>query len=362
MRNTCLVLVCGLVTTAAWAGEPASSPGSRSKAVSPTAALTYDYGTVITFDEFPNGTVITNQYAEKGVVFGGDSPFIAGDSTNPTSPVLSGSPLFLGEIEGRFVNKVTGEPVTIDGFALDAGYFDGARSVSISLYDRQGNLITRRVNKITGIETFEFPIAVHKFRIKRVGDGPDGFGIDNVSLDRRRNLLKNGDFEEPLSPSGGWQLYSVGQAFSGWRVIGVTGSAIALTRSNFTWGGIAFPAQKANQWLDLTGIAGKAGGVVQRVDTVPGQCYELSFYVGNVYNPEGPWGVSSTVNVSFDGKPYPSARNRIDDSTTSLVWKKFKRVVRATSTRAAVMFINADPPNDDLNGVDNVRLIPTSCS
>src|SRR5688572_8837112 len=106
MRLTYLALVCGLVTTAAWAGEPASSPSSRSKAASATAALTYDYGTVITFSEFPNGTPITDQYAEKGVVFGGDSPFIAEDGSNPTSPVLSGSPLFFGEIKGRFVNKV----------------------------------------------------------------------------------------------------------------------------------------------------------------------------------------------------------------------------------------------------------------
>src|SRR5689334_14810164 len=43
----------------------------------------------ITFSEFPEGTSITNQYQSSGIIFGGDSPFVTGDSSNPTSPVLS---------------------------------------------------------------------------------------------------------------------------------------------------------------------------------------------------------------------------------------------------------------------------------
>ena len=46
----------------------------------------------ITFSEFATGTRITDQYIDKGIIFGGDSPFISPDGANPTSPVLAGSP------------------------------------------------------------------------------------------------------------------------------------------------------------------------------------------------------------------------------------------------------------------------------
>ena len=34
---------------------------------------------VITFDEFPEGTYITDQYSYMGIIFGGDDPFITTD-------------------------------------------------------------------------------------------------------------------------------------------------------------------------------------------------------------------------------------------------------------------------------------------
>jgi hypothetical protein len=80
----------------------------------------------ITFSEYPVGTVITNQYASLGIIFSGGSsagsPFITTDASNPTSPVLSGSPLFNGPIQGSFVDA-NGKPATVTQFQLDAGYF-----------------------------------------------------------------------------------------------------------------------------------------------------------------------------------------------------------------------------------------------
>ncbi|MBK6510938.1 MAG: hypothetical protein IPG06_16830 [Haliea sp.] len=94
---------------------------------------------VITFSEFSVDSPITNQYADKGIIFGGDSPFISLDSSNPTAPVLSGSPRFEGAIEGRFVDPNDGaSPVLVAGFSLDAGYLDAVGSVRLVWFAKDG--------------------------------------------------------------------------------------------------------------------------------------------------------------------------------------------------------------------------------
>jgi hypothetical protein len=136
----------------------------------------------ITFSEYSLGTAINNQYSNKGIIFGGSSPFITTDGANPTSPVLSGSPQFVGAIEGSFVDprdRVT--PVTAASFQLDAGYFDSVGSTALKLYDSQGKLIEQRTNTGQGIFTFTVEgLPVAKWRIESVGDEPAGFAIDNV--------------------------------------------------------------------------------------------------------------------------------------------------------------------------------------
>ena len=51
---------------------------------------------LLTFDEYPIGTTISDQYQNQGVIFDPDShgewPFISGDTDNPTSPSVSGVP------------------------------------------------------------------------------------------------------------------------------------------------------------------------------------------------------------------------------------------------------------------------------
>lgn len=136
----------------------------------------------INFSEYSLDTAINRQYSNKGIVFGGDSPFITTDSSNPTSPVLSGSPLYFGAIEGSFVNptdRVT--PAVAANFQLDAGYFDSVGNTTLKLYDSQGNLIEQRTN--TGLGIFRFTVEglpVARWRIETVGDESAGFAIDNV--------------------------------------------------------------------------------------------------------------------------------------------------------------------------------------
>jgi len=136
----------------------------------------------ITFSEYSLDTAITNQYGNKGIVFGGSSPFITTDGANPTSPVLSGSPRFFGAIEGSFVNPKDGvTPAIADSFQLDAGYFDSVGSTALKLYDSEGNLIEQRTNTGEGIFTFTVEgLPVAKWRLEPIGDDPAGFAIDNI--------------------------------------------------------------------------------------------------------------------------------------------------------------------------------------
>jgi len=164
---------------------PSSSPDAVAQidprerlAATPTGATT------ITFSEFPEGTPIGNQYSGKGIVFGGDSPFITSDGANPTSPVLSGSPLFSGAIVGRFVVPSTSSSATVNSFTLDVGYIDSPGSVAVSAYGLNGGLLRRVFPSQVGIDPVTISTAgIASFRVEAVGYEPAGFAIDNVSFE-----------------------------------------------------------------------------------------------------------------------------------------------------------------------------------
>lgn len=140
---------------------------------------------VITFSEYPIGTSISNQYANQGIIFSGDSPFITTDGANPTSPVLSGSPRFEGAIEGSFVDSSDGTtPIIVESFTLDAGYFDAFGSTRIEWFDPDGNKLGQRTNSQFGIETFEIEGGnIARWRIAIIENEPAGYAIDNISFE-----------------------------------------------------------------------------------------------------------------------------------------------------------------------------------
>jgi hypothetical protein len=139
---------------------------------------------VITFSEYPVGTYITNQYSNYGIIFGGDTPYIENDGSNPTSPVLSGTPRFFGAIEGRFVNPNDGvSPVTVTWFSLDAGYFDEVESTRLEWFDLADNKLGEYYNTSTGIEKFYIEgFSIARWRIQTVSQESAGFAIDNVEM------------------------------------------------------------------------------------------------------------------------------------------------------------------------------------
>jgi len=165
--------------------SPSPAPDRQESPAAPVRRqLATPGGPTITFSEFPSGTSIGDQYSEQGILFRGDSPFITGDGANPTSPVLSGSPLFSGAIVGRFVVPGTSSPNTVSSFSLDVGYIDSPGSVAVSAYGLDGGLLRRVFPSQVGIDPVTISAAgIASFRVEAVGFEPAGFAIDNVSFE-----------------------------------------------------------------------------------------------------------------------------------------------------------------------------------
>ena len=81
-------------------------------------------------------------------------------------------------------------------------------------------------------------------------------------------IVVNGGFELPVVATGSYQVYSLGQHFSGWRVVGASGN-VAVVSGAFQQSGLTFLAKAGKQWLDLTGLSDTSTGIAQTVRTVP---------------------------------------------------------------------------------------------
>jgi hypothetical protein len=170
------------------------------------------------------------------------------------------------------------------------------------------------------------------------------------------NHVHNPGFEKPVVGAGSFQVFSTGQTFPNWRVVGAPGS-VGIVSGTFTQGGFTFSAKAGKQWLDLTGLSQTATGVSQTVVTTIGTSYALSFAVGNVVNPGGIFGTPSTVGVRVNGAQILAATNSNGAGTMKTNWKTFKVNFTATSTTTTIAFINLDPPTDSQNGLDAVTLV-----
>jgi hypothetical protein len=169
------------------------------------------------------------------------------------------------------------------------------------------------------------------------------------------NLVADGSFEKPVVPAGSYTLFSTGSSFSKWTVVGASGN-VAVVSGTFTIAGITFPAECGMQWLDLTGVSNTATGVAQTISTVPGSNHTLSFWVGNVDDPNGTFGETSTVNVLVNGQQAFTATNSRGDGLNKLVWQRFTTTINAPTSTTTIAFLSGDPSNDNNNGLDCVKL------
>ncbi len=107
---------------------------------------------------------------------------IVNDGANPSSPVLSGDPIFNGPISVLFSRDV-------GAVGLDGGFFDAIGGTSIRAFRRDGTTIGTVTNTALGIEFFGLAsqsgndIAGISFFI--TGAEPAGFAIDNLTFGDR---------------------------------------------------------------------------------------------------------------------------------------------------------------------------------
>jgi len=135
----------------------------------------------ITFNEFPHGTSVTTQYEAVGIQFGGDSPLIASDPWSPTSPVLSGWPLFEGSIDGSFVNPETRQPSSVGAFALDAGSFKEFGKVRLQWFNADRSVIGQITNTDLNYERLIVDGGnIASFKVDVFNGYQGGYSIDNL--------------------------------------------------------------------------------------------------------------------------------------------------------------------------------------
>lgn len=173
----------------------------------------------ITFSEYPVGTAISGQYTARGVVFGGDSPFITDDGANPTSPVLSGSPRFFGDITISIVDPGSGAASTTTGLTLDVGYIDNRNSVLLTYYGLAGNLIGSLRANAFGINRVAVPFGgISRVTIAATQTEDAGFAIDNVTLGTagpRATLLSMASLGDSFTSGEGTYRYYCGTDLHG---------------------------------------------------------------------------------------------------------------------------------------------------
>ena len=114
--------------------------------------------------------------------------FITNDGANPTSPVLSGTPLFNGPISFTFSTPVA-------AVGLSGGYFDAVGATTIEAFDAAGLSLGSIVNSAIGVEFYGLfdssgsNIAGVSFYI--TGSEPAGFAIDTRAV-QTEVLVENG--------------------------------------------------------------------------------------------------------------------------------------------------------------------------
>lgn len=142
--------------------------------------------TLITFDEFPLGTMIDNEYAGLGVLFRigsvtGRLPQLSMNGAMPTQPVLrpTGEPdyyIFQGDFWMQFTTPVL-------EVQFDSGYWDGVGTGIIDVYGPAMNPLVSLSNTGTGVELISISGlgSIGYIYFNSVADGA-GADIDNLAF------------------------------------------------------------------------------------------------------------------------------------------------------------------------------------
>jgi hypothetical protein len=159
--------------------------------------------TLITFNEFPLGTAISNQYAPQGVIFSAATynlPIISMNGAMPTQPILrpdGGPSTYAGDFWIKFTTPVL-------QVQFDSGYWDGVGTGLINVYNPAMNPLASLTNTGTGVQLISLtglgPIGNIYFN--SVAD-PAGADIDNLAF-------------QPIPAPGAILLGSIGVGIVSW--------------------------------------------------------------------------------------------------------------------------------------------------
>lgn len=156
--------------------KPITNTGRRASATVQVAVGT------ITFDEVSLGSYVTDQYQGHGVVFT-STTYTTSDGASADSPVLSGSPRFMGPIQGRFVQPGTLLPATVDYFSFVLGFIDDPYNVDVDYYGADGSYLgTADVGEYGFNRIVIDQPGVASFDIEITGSEANGFGLDDFSI------------------------------------------------------------------------------------------------------------------------------------------------------------------------------------
>jgi hypothetical protein len=122
-------------------GALALPPGSvaAASAVGPATFIEPPQsGTALPLGSLPVGTAVSSQFAQDGIVFSGQSPYISQDPAYFFGPVLAGGTQHMGTITGTFVKPGTQEPATVNYFSFTVGPILQPGEVQVTVYNAQG--------------------------------------------------------------------------------------------------------------------------------------------------------------------------------------------------------------------------------
>jgi hypothetical protein len=162
------------------------------------------------------------------------------------------------------------------------------------------------------------------------------------------NLLTNGSFESGAFVNQGNQtmVLPVGSStMTDWTVVA---DQLAWINAGNPWG---LSAQDGNFFLDFTAYPTGApfGGVTQTIATMPGEQYELSFYLGSYTQRWG--GPPVSIQASAAGT---SQTFSVTTTSTASTWTPFSMLFTASSPSTAVSLVGT--AGFQYIGLDNVSV------
>jgi len=175
------------------------------------------------------------------------------------------------------------------------------------------------------------------------------------------SLLTNGGFESPDIGSAAY--YGAGvTTITGWTVALQPGTP-AGTQIQFTdnagFCALGVCASEGSQFLDLTGVVGRGGGVVSNgFATTLGATYAVSFDVGAfLVAGQGSFG-DATVDLFIDDAFVASFTNVLSRTTVGTEWERFSRNFTGTGKAMTVgLFASLSTGSSNLGvGLDAVSV------